>query len=191
MKPNGVLNVVLPAAEIVSDHQPTDTLLAGLGTSTKEVIQMFLDTWAGHKHFGDLPWSPLSGSDDLPYMFRASARLLVMDIIFEAMERRVEQGLGMKIGDDDRRAAEIVMMSIWDSLTQTIFPMTEELGMSDLQVSQLRFVQWLGDDFIISIPYMRTAKQEEERLREKENIRHVTSPLLNRSHDRWNDVARH
>lgn len=189
MKPNGVTNVVLPAAEIVADHQPTDMLLSTLGTNTKEVIQMFLDAWCEQKHFDDHMWSPAGQGETMACMHRLSARLLVMDILFSAMEQRYEVGALVKLTEEDRKAAETVMMSIWDSLTDTIFPLTQELGMSDLQVSQLRFVRWLGDDFIISIPYRQTALADEGRTRDQENLRYAPRSILHFGSDRRDSIT--
>lgn len=170
MKPNGVINLILPAVEIVQDHQPTDTLLAALGTSTKEVIEMFLNAWAEFKQLdgSDMPYYGYGYDSEaqdraLRQNFNINARLLVMDIIFDAMERRVEQGLGMKIGEDDRRSAERVLMSIWAHLSANIFELLEEMNLSDLQISQLKFVKWVGDDFVISIPYHQTAHSVSQR----------------------------
>lgn len=151
MKDRGVINLILPAVEIIQDHQPTDSLLQLMGTSTKELIEMFLNAWVEFKHMERMP---SFGQDEMSQRanFELNARLLVMDIIFDAMERRVELGESVPVTEEDRRAAEKVMMSIWSSLSHYLFALLEEMCVSDLQISQLRFVRWLGDDFVVSIP---------------------------------------
>lgn len=170
MKPNGVINLILPAVEIVQDHQPTDTLLAALGTSTKEVIEMFLNAWAEFKHLdeSDMPYYGLSEGNgcfgprvdqSLRESFQINSRLLVMDILFSAMERRVQEGVLPKMDDADAKAAERVLLSIWSNLSEEIFSLLEEMHVSDLQICQLKFLRWIGDDFVISIPRLHSVRQ--------------------------------
>jgi hypothetical protein len=156
MKPNGALRIVLSAREIVHDHEPTDVLLSLVGTSTKELMEMFLNTWVEFKQ-GDRLVDFEYGERDQQSTLRMSAQLLVADIIFDAMEKRIEQGLSQKMDEADRRTAEKVMLSIWASLREHIFELLTELQVSDLQMAQLRFVRWIGDDFIVSIPRQRIA----------------------------------
>jgi len=205
MKPNGVINLILPAVEIVQDHQPTDSLLAALGTSTKEVIELFLNAWAEFKHLdeSDYPYYGITDNfsrgiydQSMRQSFRINARLMVMDILFDAMERRIENGEGFKLGDKDRHDAERVLMSIWESLSTAIFSLLEEMQLSDIQISQLRFVRWIGDDFVISIPRYHTAQQllaekriEHERKREQDRVEQLRaeSPLCYHRPDRGDD----
>lgn len=168
MKPNGVINLILPAVQIVQDHQPTDSLLASIGTSTKEVIEMFLNAWAEFKHLdeSDMPYYGVSDDSSRHYdqslrqSFLINARLMVMDILFDAQERRIQEGSLPKLSEEDHKAAETVLMSIWNTLSNEIFSMLEEMNVTELQISQLRFVRWIGDDFIISFPRLHTALQQ-------------------------------
>lgn len=165
MKSNGVINLILPAVEIVQDHEPTDALLGVLGTSTKEVIELFLNAWAEFKHMDQSDVIYYSEPEDramaLRRSFTANARLLVMDILFDAWERKIEEGrkagIETTITEKDRQDAEQVLMSIWDSLSDNIFSLLTELRVSDLQISQMHFVKWIGDDFIISFPRYHVA----------------------------------
>jgi hypothetical protein len=162
MKSNGVINLILPAVEIVQDHEPTDTLLGALGTSTKEVIELFLNAWAEFKHMDETDILYYGDSEfraqAMRQSFTVNARLLVMDILFDAWERRIEEGQGPKITEQDRIDAEKVLMSIWSNLAENIFSLLEELKVTDLQISQLKFVKWIGDDFIISFPRYHMAR---------------------------------
>ena len=156
MKPNGALRIVLSAREIVHDHEPTDVLLSDRKSTPKELMEMFLNTWVEFKQ-GDRLIDFEYGDRDPQSTLRMSAQLLVADIIFDAMEKRIEQGVAQKMDEEDRRTAEKVMLSIWASLREHIFELLTELQVSDLQMAQLRFVRWIGDDFIISIPRQHIA----------------------------------
>lgn len=188
MRSEGVINLVLPARQLVEDHAPTDNLLQVMGTSTKEVIEMFLNAWADFKTVGinhPASWG-CTAAESFPmvYSHELNARWLVMDIIFDGMEKRIESGQTKKQTDQDRRDAEQVMMSIWNTLSNEIFDLLCELKVSDLQIGQLRFVRWLGDDFMISIPRYRTAQEHD--------VFHTkfpavpSSPLCNYGPDRRN-----
>lgn len=162
MKSDGVINLILPASGIIAEYQPTENILQSMGTSTKELIQMFLNAWAEFKHVdNNCGFRPTyeTESPGLVFSYGLHARWLVMDIIFDVMEKQIEAGQINRLTERDRRDAEQVMMAIWNTLSSEIFELLEEMHVSELQISQIKFVRWIADDFIISFPRYRTAHE--------------------------------
>lgn len=151
MKPSGVINLILPATELVQEYQPSEYMLKTVGTTTKDLIEMFLTTWTECKDSSLFPFGDVAQN-----CMSTNARLRAEDIIFSALERRMEQGDLPKLSDKDQDDVEKVMMAIWQHLSETIFQLIEELDLHERQVQQMRFVRWLGDDLIVSFPYFRT-----------------------------------
>ena len=151
MKPNGEFSLVLPAREILHDHLPADFLLSTFGTSTHDLVVLFLTTWADLKNkdrIHDYECHTL----DYRSALRITAHLLVADIVFETIERQVEAGERSILSEEDRRAAEKVMMSIWGSLCTHVFELLDSLGVTEDQATQLRFDRWIADDIVITLP---------------------------------------
>ncbi len=153
MKSFGSFQLVVPAHEVVQEQSPTETFLATLGLSTKELLEMFLRTWVQFKGPNRYPNFVEDGSSQRSH-YRMSAHLLVMDILFDVLERRHESGISPALAARDRRDAERVMMSLWASLSDYVFRLLEDLGLSEEQIGQLRFERWTGDDIIVSVPWI-------------------------------------
>jgi len=187
--------MVMPGRELIMDFEPTDNLLKSLGTSVKEVIEMFINTWAEYKTVEYHGWSMYSSAPrlyehdrDHPAVveLRLQARWLVTDIILENAYKRVEKGEITKIRDIDLKDAEKVMMSLWATVSEYIFALLDELRVTDEQISHLRFERWLGDDFIITLPRMSGIfdVRRQEEMKRVENLR-AASPLCNHHGRGW------
>ncbi len=191
--------MVLPGRELIMDFEPTDNLLKSLGTSVKEVIEMFINTWAEYKSVESHGWSrytPIRNihehDRDHPAVveLRLQARWLVTDIILENAYKRIEKGEIIKSREVDLRDAEKVMMSLWAALSEYIFSLIDEMGVTDEQIGHLRFDRWIGDDFIITLPRqhgMHELRRQEE-LKSVENLR-ASSPLCNHYGRGWSGTA--
>jgi hypothetical protein len=167
MKPDSsAIYLVLPMHEVVEDHAPTENLLAIMGTSTKDLVELFLTEWVDFKsgkRFFD--YGPDPSEDQMPRYqasmsafdfyrsrYRVTAYVMVMDIIFEAMEKRFEQGQGDLMSEQDRKDAEKVMMSVWNSVSDYVLSLLVELGSPPDVLERLRFERWVGNDIMISLP---------------------------------------
>ncbi|WJJ55224.1 hypothetical protein [Xanthomonas phage RTH11] len=215
MDHKGYINLVLPGHGLILDYGPTDNLLRTMGTSVKEMIEMFIAAWAEYKSV-DMHYTcnngPLNLDEDWGPGFtqlRTHAHWMVMDIVFENAFMRFERGEIEKMSKQDMRDAESIMLSLWDSLSSYIFELLIEMGAHEGQISLLRFVRWIGDDFIISLPRRTTAialKQQiefdkrqkefqasldESRQEEKQFVQNLRdrSPLCYYRSDRVNDLS--
>lgn len=151
MKSSGQFHLILPASELVQEYQPSEYLLKTVGTNTKDLIEMFLTTWAECKNEALFPFGAVAQN-----CMSTNARLRAEDIIFSALERRMEQGDLPKLNDKDQEDAQKVMMAIWYNLSETVFQLIEELDLHERQVQQMHFVRWVGDDLVVSFPFFRT-----------------------------------
>lgn len=194
MDRKGYITLVLPGRELIKDYEPTDNLLKSMGTSVKEVIEMYINAWAEYKsvELHGYSYDYIRGSchynRDHPAVIELSiqARWLVTDIIMENAYKRLENGEVQRIDTKDMRDGETVLMSLWHSLSEYIFELIGELRVADEQISYLRFVGWTGDDFIVSLPRitsMHVIHQEEE----KEHVEKLraASPLCNHHRSHW------
>ena len=177
MDHKGCINLVLPGHGLILDYGPTDNLLRTMGTSVKEMIEMFINAWAEYKSV-DMHYTCINGPHNLDEdwgpgfaQLRTHAHGMVMDIVFENAFARYERGEIEKMNKQDMRDAESVMLSLWDALSNHIFELLNEMRVHELQIARLRFVRWIGDDFIISLPRHHHAvvlgMQEQEEQRQK------------------------
>lgn len=162
MDHNGCIYLVLPGHEMIEDYSATENLLKTMGTSLKELIEMFINTWAEFKStdlhgWGYQTYRPFHYEEDNASVLelRIQARWLVTDIILENAFKRYEEGQGTKPLMQDLRDAEKIMLSLWATLSENIFELMAEMKVEDSQISYLRFVKWVGNDFIISVPRQR------------------------------------
>lgn len=162
MKRQSEIHLILPTRAILVDFQPAETLLSLADTTPRDVLEMYLKGWVEHRALEHTP-----GFVDLHLDTRTthtlSARLIVTDLLFEAMERREEEAwknadssdYTPKITETDRRDLEYALMQIWALLSEELFPLFEELQLTSEQIDRLRFVRWTGDDIIVAIPRVR------------------------------------
>lgn len=159
------VNVVIPTRHVVAEFQPNENLIQIMGTSVKDVIELYLSKWLDHEKFGYTPG--FVETLHVEATMTISARFMAMDLLFEMLERRLERkGRDAEDQTDsvDRHDFEKVLHGLWDSLSSELFPLFCTLGFSDEQIQRMNFEQWIGDDIIVSIPTMRGIYEE---LREK------------------------
>lgn len=160
------IHLVLPFHEMVSDHSPLENLLLTVGTNTKDLVELFLTEWVNFKNgrydfnYGQELSQDRSGKqtssnnafDRYRESYRMNAYVLAMDIIFGAIERKVERGERPNLEERDRRDVEKVMMSIWNSVSNYVLDLLLEFSATPEMLEELRFERWIGDDILISLP---------------------------------------
>lgn len=167
---DGRVHIVVPCNGIVAEFQPNENLLALMGTSTKDVIELYLTKWLDHQKFGYTPgyydgYMPVAASASM------SVRYMAMDLLFEMLERRLENR-GKENPDPapdiDRKDFEKILLNIWAWLSEELFPLFQTLGFKDQQIERMVFEQWLGDDVIVSIPTEEWLREEARVKRDEE-----------------------
>lgn len=157
MRSDAWLHLIIPTRAILEEFQPAETILALADTTPRGVVEQFLTSWVEHRTLQHLP-----GFREIAFDSRGrhsvGARLYATDLIFDAMERRHEQLVQEgndalpPIREADRKDLERVLMEIWALLSNELFPLFEELRLTEAQIDQLQFVRWTGDDVVILIP---------------------------------------
>lgn len=151
----GYLYLIIPTNDIVQEFQPSEGLLALINTTTKEVLQMFLAGWGEQRSRGFL-----GGFTDDTFSSYSAARsvhvhFLVADILFDSLERKMEESgaeHSSGLSEKDRKDLEYILLSLWSHFSSELFSQLENLKVSPEQLDRLSFVQWTGNDLIISIP---------------------------------------
>ena len=167
MSDEGYFHLIIPTRTILEEFNPSENILALADTTPRDVVEHFLNGWLEHRSLQNTP-----GFLDMQINARGlhslGARLYATDLIFEAMERRHEQAMLSTpntlppISEADRRDLERVLMEIWALLSEELFPLFEELQLTEHQIDRLQFARWTGDDVIVSLPRCRrTARREE------------------------------
>lgn len=163
------INVVVPASLVVAEFQPNENLLQIMGTTVKDVIELYLSKWLDNEKFGYVPGFVETLGPEM--CMDISARFMAMDLLFEMLERRLErQGPDSKDPANaiDRRDFEKVLHAMWDNLSAELFPLFDTLGFRDQQIQRMHFEQWLGDDIIVSIPTIAGLYEEQRERQEEE-----------------------
>lgn len=163
MQSDSFFHLIIPTRTLLEEFQPSENILALADTTPRGVVEHFLNSWLEHRSLQHHPGFYLEDFN-VRGLHSVGARLYATDLLFQVLERRHESTLRGEnalplITETDRRDLERILMEIWALLSEELFPLFEELHLTEHQIDRLTFVRWTGDDVIVALPRNRPDRQ--------------------------------